>query len=108
MAYSSRLQNPSVRHSSVGSLQQSSGQSPLLVARISEKRAELENLKQLKDLSAGLAAQMQSLEEKLSMLSDGTEGPFHCSSLPPCVWWLLLTVEIGREHSRGYCAFELA
>lgn len=46
----------------------------MLVARISEKRAELENLKQLRDLSAGLAAQMQTLEEKLSMLSDGTEG----------------------------------
>jgi DASH complex subunit DAD2 len=58
----------------MGSLQQSSGQSPMLVARISEKRAELENLKQLRDLSAGLAAQMQTLEEKLSMLSDGTEG----------------------------------
>lgn len=46
----------------------------MLVARINEKRAELENLKQLRDLSAGLAAQMQTLEEKLSMLSDGTEG----------------------------------
>ena len=46
----------------------------MLVARINEKKAELENLKQLRDLSAGLAAQMQTLEEKLSTLSGGTEG----------------------------------
>ena len=46
----------------------------MLVARINEKRAELENLKQLRDLSAGLATQMQALQEKLSTLSDGTEG----------------------------------
>jgi len=52
----------------------SSGQSPVLVARINEKRAELENLKQLRDLSAGLAGQMSMLEEKLATLSDGTEG----------------------------------
>lgn len=46
----------------------------MLMARINEKKAELENLKQLRDLSGGLAAQMQALEEKLSTLSDGTEG----------------------------------
>lgn len=46
----------------------------MLLARINEKKAELENLKQLRDLSGGLAAQMQALEEKLSTLSDGTEG----------------------------------
>ena len=46
----------------------------MLVARINEKRAELENLKQLRDLSAGLAEQMQTLEEKLGTLADGTEG----------------------------------
>ena len=46
----------------------------MLVARINEKKAELESLKQLRDLSGGLAAQMQALEEKLSTLSDGTEG----------------------------------
>lgn len=51
----------------------------MLLARISEKKAELENLKQLRDLSAGLAAQMQTLEEKLSALSDGTEGESHSS-----------------------------
>lgn len=46
----------------------------MLLAKINEKKAELENLKQLRDLSGGLAAQMQALEEKLSTLSDGTEG----------------------------------
>lgn len=46
----------------------------MLMARINEKKGELENLKQLRDLSGGLAAQMQALEEKLSTLSDGTEG----------------------------------
>ena len=46
----------------------------MLVARINEKKAELENLKHLRDLSGGLAAQMQVLEEKLSTLSEGTEG----------------------------------
>ncbi len=46
----------------------------MLMARIAEKKAELANLKQLRDLSGGLAAQMQALEEKLSTLSDGTEG----------------------------------
>lgn len=46
----------------------------MLVARINEKKAELESLKELCDLSAGLASQMQTLEEKLSTLSDGAEG----------------------------------
>lgn len=58
----------------MGSSQPLSGQSPVLLARINEKRAELENLKQLRDLSAGVAEQMQTLEEKLSMLSNGTEA----------------------------------
>ncbi|MCJ1461701.1 hypothetical protein MMC07_000299 [Pseudocyphellaria aurata] len=74
MSYTNRPLNSTLRHPSMGSSQPSSGQSPVLVARINEKRAELENLKQLRDLSAGLAAQMQTLEEKLSMLSDGTEA----------------------------------
>ncbi|KAI4089648.1 MAG: hypothetical protein LQ348_006111 [Seirophora lacunosa] len=73
MAHSSRLTNSGFRHPSLGP-PSSNGQSPILLARISEKKAELENLKQLRDLSAGLAAQMQTLEEKLSTLSDGTEA----------------------------------
>ena len=51
-----------------------SQQSSVLASRISLKRAELDNLKQLRDLSSALAAQMQALEEKIGMLKDGTEG----------------------------------
>ncbi|KAI6250219.1 DASH complex subunit DAD2 [Erysiphe necator] len=47
--------------------------SSILHARITEKKLELENLRQLRDLSAALAEQMQTLEEKLATLSDGTE-----------------------------------
>ncbi|KAL5381503.1 hypothetical protein PMIN06_001917 [Paraphaeosphaeria minitans] len=53
---------------------QPSGQSPVLLARIAEKKAELASLKDLQILSAGLADQMQTLAEKLSTLSDGTEA----------------------------------
>ena len=56
----------------------------MLLARIHEKKVELENLKELRDLSAGLASQMRALEEKLATLADGTEGTqspcyHHCS-----------------------------
>ncbi|KAI4243951.1 MAG: hypothetical protein L6R40_003161 [Gallowayella cf. fulva] len=66
--------NSGPRHTSFGGQPASSGQSPMLLARINEKKTELENLKQLRDLSAGLAAQMQTLEDKLSTLSDGTQA----------------------------------
>jgi DASH complex subunit DAD2 len=49
-------------------------QSPVLLARIAEKKAELANLKDLQALSGGLADQMQMLTDKLATLSDGTEG----------------------------------
>lgn len=49
-------------------------QSAALQNRIAEKRAELDNLKQLRDLSAAVATQMEALEQKLATLSDGTEG----------------------------------
>ena len=52
----------------------SSQQSSALAARITAKRDELENLKQLRDLSAILAKQMGVLEEKLATLKDGTEA----------------------------------
>ncbi|KAL6411207.1 DASH complex subunit-like protein [Ilyonectria robusta] len=52
----------------------STGQSPALLARIEEKKAELESLRELRDLSAAVAGQMEALETKLSTLSDGTEG----------------------------------
>jgi len=54
----------------------STGPSPALAARIEEKKAELENLKQLRDLSAAVASQMEALEQKLTTLSDGTEGMY--------------------------------
>ncbi|KAI6709793.1 hypothetical protein JHW43_007684 [Diplocarpon mali] len=73
--YNSTRTLPShLRQASTSSNSASTGQSPILLARINEKKAELENLKQLRDLSAGLAGQMQMLEEKLSTLSDGTEA----------------------------------
>ncbi|ORY64407.1 DASH complex subunit Dad2-domain-containing protein [Pseudomassariella vexata] len=53
---------------------QSTGQSSALQARINEKKAELDNLKELRDLSAAVAGQMEALEQKLSTLSDGTEA----------------------------------
>ncbi|KAF0316553.1 DASH complex subunit Dad2 [Colletotrichum asianum] len=52
----------------------SAGPSPMLVARIAEKKAELEHLRELRDLSAAVAGQMEALEQKLSTLSDGTEA----------------------------------
>ncbi|KAF2018214.1 hypothetical protein BU24DRAFT_343550 [Aaosphaeria arxii CBS 175.79] len=73
MSYSGRplpshLRNPS---SSLGGSQRDS---PILAARIAEKKAELANLKELQALSAGLADQMQTLADKLDTLSDGTEA----------------------------------
>ncbi|KAI4107780.1 MAG: hypothetical protein L6R37_001466 [Teloschistes peruensis] len=46
----------------------------MLLARINEKKAELEDLRQLRDLSANMAAQVQKLEERLSTLSNGAEA----------------------------------
>lgn len=54
------------------------GAPPALVARVKEKRAELEHLKELQDLSAAMASQMEALEKKLATLSDGTEGSSTC------------------------------
>jgi DASH complex subunit DAD2 len=63
-----------LRNQSLGGSQQ---QSPVLLARIAEKKAELASLKDLQALSGGLADQMQMLADKLSTLSDGTEGMEH-------------------------------
>ncbi|KAJ5761882.1 uncharacterized protein N7511_005264 [Penicillium nucicola] len=54
--------------------QSTSQQSSALSARIAAKKAELENLRQLRDLSGTLATQMQALETKVSTLKDGTEA----------------------------------
>ncbi|TQS33533.1 hypothetical protein Golomagni_06118 [Golovinomyces magnicellulatus] len=52
----------------------SAGQSSALAARIQEKKAELEHLKELRDLSGDVASQMEALENKLSTLTDGTQA----------------------------------
>ncbi|RMJ28224.1 DASH complex subunit DAD2 [Aspergillus sp. HF37] len=49
-------------------------QSSALAGRIASKKAELDNLKQLRDLSGALSSQMQMLEGKIATLKDGTEG----------------------------------
>ncbi|GKZ82538.1 DASH complex subunit dad2 [Aspergillus niger] len=49
-------------------------QSSVLATRIAAKRAELDNLRQLRDMSAALALQMQALQGKLGTLKDGTEA----------------------------------
>ncbi|KAK1484689.1 DASH complex subunit Dad2 [Colletotrichum cuscutae] len=64
----------STRLPGAGSQNASAGPSPMLVARIAEKKAELDHLKDLRDLSAAVAGQMEALEQKLSTLSDGTEA----------------------------------
>ncbi|GAB7356302.1 hypothetical protein MBLNU459_g7101t1 [Dothideomycetes sp. NU459] len=63
-----------LRNSSLSGSGPSTSQSSALQQRINEKRAELESLKQLRDLSSGLAGQMEQLEEKLATLSNGTEA----------------------------------
>ncbi|KAH8693097.1 putative DASH complex subunit DAD2 [Talaromyces proteolyticus] len=52
----------------------SSQQAVALTMRIEAKKAELENLCQLRDFSNALATKMQVLETKLSTLKDGTEA----------------------------------
>lgn len=75
MAYQTRSLSSGLRQTSIaGPAGSAGGQSPALVARVNEKKAELENLQQLRDLSAAVASQMEALEQKLSTLSDGTEG----------------------------------
>ena len=76
MAFQSKPLTSSLRHPSIGGSLSYSGQSSFLATRINEKKVELENLKQLRDLSGDLATQMQALEQKLATLSDGTEGMF--------------------------------
>lgn len=72
MSYPARSLSSHIRATSgVGA---SAAQSPALVARIEEKKAELEHLKDLQELSGAVASQMEALEQKLSTLSDGTEG----------------------------------
>lgn len=69
MSYSSRATLPPSH------MRQTSTSANLnLLTRVNEKKAELESLRELRDLSAAVATQMEALEQKLSTLSDGTEG----------------------------------
>lgn len=72
-------------------------QSSALTTRIASKKAELENLRQLRDLSAMLATQMQTLETKIGTLNDGTEG----SSIP--VVSLVICVSMDETTDLGTC-----
>ncbi|KAK8086304.1 hypothetical protein PG994_001278 [Apiospora phragmitis] len=76
MAFATRSLSGHLRQGSTSSNlnAQSTGQSAALLARINEKKAELENLKELRELSAAVANEMEALEQKLSTLSDGTEA----------------------------------
>ncbi|KAJ5138088.1 DASH complex subunit DAD2 [Penicillium atrosanguineum] len=65
MAYSSR---PTMLPGA--GLRQPSQPSSALAMRIAAKKAELENLRQLRDLSGTLAMQMQALESKIATLKD--------------------------------------
>jgi DASH complex subunit DAD2 len=65
-----------LRSGSLSNAGSSTGQSSALQARINEKKQELASLKELQALSAGLADQMEQLEQKLATLSDGTEGAY--------------------------------
>lgn len=75
-AFSSAGTSSSLRQSSINPL--SSQQSSPLAARIASKKLELENLRQLRDVSGALASQMEELGEKLATLKDGTEGWLAC------------------------------
>ena len=74
MSYANRSFPPAHRSISGPSVSGNLGQSPVLAARLAEKKVELENLRELRDMSAGLARQMETLENKISTLSNGTEG----------------------------------
>ncbi|KAL1850190.1 DASH complex subunit dad2 [Diaporthe australafricana] len=74
MSFPARSIQPHIRQASMAGSASSTGQSPALVARVNEKKAELENLRELRDLSAAVASQMEALEQKLGTLSDGTEA----------------------------------
>jgi DASH complex subunit DAD2 len=86
MSFPTRSLSSQLRGSGNQNAAASTSQSPALQARIAEKKAELDNLKQLRDLSAAVASQMEALEQKLATLSDGTEGrlQFVKCSYPVC------------------------
>lgn len=74
MSDPSRSRASNLRHPSMPYAGHGSGQSPALVARLAEKKQELENYRELRELSAKLAGQMQMLEDKLATVASGAEG----------------------------------
>ncbi|KAL1990697.1 hypothetical protein VTN49DRAFT_6536 [Thermomyces lanuginosus] len=68
------MSRPTNAHLRQPSASISSQQANVLAMRIQAKKTELEHLRQLRDLSAALAGQMEALEEKLRTLKDGTEA----------------------------------
>lgn len=110
MAYMSRPTSMLPPGSSGTSLRQPSNhgisqqQSSALTIRIASKKAELEHLRQLRDLSATLATQMQTLEAKIGTLNDGTEGLLmQAICLKPAHWY-----GIFSSNSSGcVCSCEL-
>jgi len=75
MAFSSRsLPASHSRHTSISGNFNISPAGQPLQARVNEKRAELESLRQLRDLSAAVSSQMEALQQKLATLSNGTEA----------------------------------
>ena len=62
------------RNSTLPSSTTGNSQTSQLQARVNAKRNELENLKQLQQLSSQLAHQMSTLETKLGTLRDGAEA----------------------------------
>ncbi|KAL3430557.1 DASH complex subunit Dad2-domain-containing protein [Aspergillus tetrazonus] len=79
MAYASRPTSIFPPGPSTASLRQTNSaisqqQSSALAARIASKKAELDNLIQLREMSNDLAGQMEALQAKLETLKDGTEA----------------------------------
>ncbi|KIW63181.1 hypothetical protein PV04_10047 [Phialophora macrospora] len=64
--------NPNTSRSSLA--QNPHGPSSALHARIAQKRQELDNLTQLRDLSAELTSQLETLQAKLAQLKDGAQS----------------------------------
>lgn len=82
------------------SIRQPSGisqqQSSALAGRVASKKAELDNLKQLRDLSGMLSTRMQMLEDKMGTLKDGTEGwSISLCLLPWCNLWICTDFLLG-------------
>ncbi|EXJ54059.1 hypothetical protein A1O7_09396 [Cladophialophora yegresii CBS 114405] len=61
-------------NTSRSSLSQNQNPSSALHARIAQKRQELHNLTQLRDLSAELTTQLETLQAKLGQLKDGAQS----------------------------------